>query len=263
MGDRVGVPALGEHRHRHDAADVLAELARLADRVHRLAQEVAVGEFVGIGTGVAREVRPLEGGDLERGVLLELAGERVAGLDLRGVDEQRPLAGGPRPTDDVAEERQVARHELPRPVGLLELTARDPVEHELGDRGVRAHDDQHGRRLAEMSELLLVGVVAVLVAAIEAAYRAFENPRHRPARCSEVNVLADLLGQRRIDLVPQLSVCEALLRSIVVDGDSRHLHDPGLDGVHQREVAHDPREDEALEVTGPLQVIRRGVAERS
>ncbi len=150
MGDRVGVPALGEHRDGHDAADVLAELARLADRVHRLAQEVAVGELVGVGTGVAREVRLLEGGDLERGVLLELAGERVAGLDLRRVDEQRPLAAGPCPVDDVAEERQVAGHELPRAVGLLELAARDPVEHELGHGGVRAHDDHHRRRLAEV-----------------------------------------------------------------------------------------------------------------
>ena len=47
VGDGVGVPALGQHRDRDDAADVLAEPARLADRVHDLAQEVLVGELVG------------------------------------------------------------------------------------------------------------------------------------------------------------------------------------------------------------------------
>ena len=257
MGHRIGVPAFGEHRNGHDAADVLAELARLADRVHRLSQEVAVGELVGVGTGVAREVRLLEGGDLERGVLLELAGERVAGLDLRRVDKQRPLAAGPCPVDDVAEERQVAGHELPRAVGLLEFAACDPVEHELGHGGVRAHDDHHRRRLAKVGELCLVRVVALLIAAVETAHRAFEDDGRRPAGRSELDVLLDLLGQRRIDLVPQLSVRQALLRSIIVDGNPRHLHDPRLDRVHQREVAHDPREDEALEISGSLEVIRR------
>src|SRR5439155_22505432 len=34
VGNGVGIPALGEHGHRYDAADVLAELAPLADGVH-------------------------------------------------------------------------------------------------------------------------------------------------------------------------------------------------------------------------------------
>ena len=54
VGDGVGVPALGEHRDRHDAADLLAELARLADGVHHLAQQVLVGELVGVAAGEAR-----------------------------------------------------------------------------------------------------------------------------------------------------------------------------------------------------------------
>ena len=45
VGDGVGVPALGQHRDGDDAADLLAELARLADRVHHLAQQVLVGDF--------------------------------------------------------------------------------------------------------------------------------------------------------------------------------------------------------------------------
>ena len=37
VGDGVGVPALGQHRYRDDAADLLAEAARAADGVHHLA----------------------------------------------------------------------------------------------------------------------------------------------------------------------------------------------------------------------------------
>ena len=52
MGDRVGVPALGEHRDADDAADLLAELAPLADGVHHLAQQVAVVDLLDVGTGM-------------------------------------------------------------------------------------------------------------------------------------------------------------------------------------------------------------------
>jgi len=38
MGDGVGGPTLGEHRHRHHAADRTPQLPRLADRIHDLAQ---------------------------------------------------------------------------------------------------------------------------------------------------------------------------------------------------------------------------------
>ena len=38
MGDRIGVPAFGEHRHRHHTTNIGAELAGLAHRVHHLPQ---------------------------------------------------------------------------------------------------------------------------------------------------------------------------------------------------------------------------------
>ena len=55
MGDGVRVPALGEHRDRHDAADLLAQAVLLADGVHDLAQEVLVGDLV---HGAAGETEP-------------------------------------------------------------------------------------------------------------------------------------------------------------------------------------------------------------
>ena len=42
MGDSVGVPAFGQHGHRHDAANLLAETPWLADGVHDLAQKVLI-----------------------------------------------------------------------------------------------------------------------------------------------------------------------------------------------------------------------------
>ena len=59
VGDGVGVPALGEHRDRDDAADLLAELAPLADGVHHLAQQVLVGQLRRRrGRGCAGDTRP-------------------------------------------------------------------------------------------------------------------------------------------------------------------------------------------------------------
>ena len=93
VGDGVGVPALGEHGDRDDAADVLAELALLADGVHRLAQQVGVGELVHVGTRVAQAVGLLERLDLSRGCLPEIRSERLAGLELLRVDEDGALPG--------------------------------------------------------------------------------------------------------------------------------------------------------------------------
>ena len=41
---------------RHDAADLLAEPAALADGVHHLAQQVLVGDLLDVGAGVALAV---------------------------------------------------------------------------------------------------------------------------------------------------------------------------------------------------------------
>ena len=96
VGDGVGVPALGEHGDRDHAADVLAELALLADGVHRLAQQVGVGELVHVGARVAQPVGLLERLDLSRRRLPELGAERLAGFELLRVDEDRALPGASR-----------------------------------------------------------------------------------------------------------------------------------------------------------------------
>ena len=97
------------------------------------------------------------------------------------------------------------------------------------------------------------------VALVQAEQRPFEGGRHGPSLGSEIGVLGRLpLWQRRVDVVPQAEVDHFLPGGIVVDRDAGHLHDPRLDGVHEREVAHYPGEDEPFVVARPLQVVGRG-----
>ena len=112
MGDGVGVPALGEHRDRDDAADGAAELAGLADGVHDLAEQFLVGDVVA-GAGIAGALDDLaaEALDLVGGHAAEVVVERVAGFELLAVDEQRVrarqrVAGG---FVEVAEQRAGVR----------------------------------------------------------------------------------------------------------------------------------------------------------
>ena len=68
----------------------LAELARLADRVHDLAQQVLVGDVLA-GAAVAGALDDLapEALDLVGGHVAEVVVERIAGFELLAVDQQR------------------------------------------------------------------------------------------------------------------------------------------------------------------------------
>ena len=115
VGDGVGVPALGEHGDGDDAADRLAELARLADGVHHLAHDLAVVDVLGLAAGDAAGVLGAELLDLDGGDLLELIGQLVARLELEGVDEDRARPGDRLAVVDVGEQRRACR--APRRTG--------------------------------------------------------------------------------------------------------------------------------------------------
>ena len=100
MGDRVGIPPLGEHRDRHDAADRTAELTGLADRVHDLAKQFLVRDVLA-GTGIAGPLHNLTAEPLDfvgcHGA--EIIIKRIAGFELFAVDQERVrtrqwIAGG-------------------------------------------------------------------------------------------------------------------------------------------------------------------------
>ena len=79
VGDVVGVPPLGEHGNRHDAADAGTELVELADRVHDLSQQLLVGQVFG-GAGIAGALDDLaaEALDLVHGHGAEVGIEGIA-----------------------------------------------------------------------------------------------------------------------------------------------------------------------------------------
>ena len=89
MGDGVGVPSLGEHRYRHHAPDVPAQLAGFADGVHHFPKDVLVGEVVSAAPRISLGVFGLELVDLAGSGPFEVSGHGVFVLELFGVDEDR------------------------------------------------------------------------------------------------------------------------------------------------------------------------------
>ena len=86
--------------------------------------------------------------DLGTGGVPEALVQRVAGFDLAGVDQQRARTGEAGALlVVVAEQLQMAgmKGRALAFLGVAALEAGDPFEHQLGDRGVLAHDDEHRR----------------------------------------------------------------------------------------------------------------------
>ncbi|MGA7263084.1 MAG: hypothetical protein WBX30_19625 [Stellaceae bacterium] len=96
VGHGVRVPALGQHRHRDDAADALAEAAGFADRVHDLAQKILGADLLAgmVVAGALNEIAP-EALDLIRCHCAEVLVECVAGFELFAVDQQGARPGEP------------------------------------------------------------------------------------------------------------------------------------------------------------------------
>ena len=91
VGDGVGVPAFGQHRYGHHAANLLAEAAGTANRVHHLAQQCRFARFAlrGAGALAGRELA-LELLDLWACGFAESLVERVAGLDCQSARKRPP-----------------------------------------------------------------------------------------------------------------------------------------------------------------------------
>jgi hypothetical protein len=144
--DRVRVPPLGQHRDRDDAAGPPAEAILLAYGVHHLAQEVLVGEVLGLlAVAGALDDLAAEALDLVRGGLPEAVVERLARVELLAVDQQRVRARQRvavlvvvREEAELALER--GRRDAVFPLGVVE--ARDVVVDQLRGRGVVADDDE-------------------------------------------------------------------------------------------------------------------------
>ena len=148
MRDVVGVPPLGEHRHRDDAPDAGAELIFLADCVHDLAEQVLIGDAF----GGARITRPLDDFSTETFDFVcrhrtELVVQRFTRFELLGIDQQRVwarerIAGH---LVEVAKQRKLSVLDLRSAVLFFAFEARNIVVYQLRHCRVLADDDEARR----------------------------------------------------------------------------------------------------------------------
>ena len=258
VGDGVGVPSLGQHGHGHHAANLLAEAAGTADRVHHLAQQCSFARFAlrGAGALAGRELA-LELLDLWTCGFAESLVERVAGLDLAGVDQERARAGEPAALIVVvAEQLEMAGMEgrAFAFLGVAALEAGDPLEHQLGDGGVLADHDED-RRHANPRAL-----PALELACVMAVERGQPGPEHgRQVKGAELGGARGGLRQVLADMLPEIAVDDRVdADEVVAHRHAGQLHDAALDRVHQAEIRHDPGEEIALGIARTPQEEGRG-----
>ena len=140
---------------------------------------------------------------------------------------------------------------LASPLQVRHKKAGDVVEHQLGRGRVVADDDEAGRHLCPRLAPELVDLLVVAVESVQGRLKL-----HRQiARVQGRGVLApSLLGHLLADVLPQVAeVGHVAARNVVGDRHSGQLDDAALDGVHQREVAHRPREERPFGVARSAQ----------
>jgi hypothetical protein len=244
VGDRVRVPALGQHRHRDDAADLLPEFSGLADCVHDLAQQILIGNLLhrrGAGT-----LRPfaLELVDLGAGIVPEVVMQGVARFELLAVDQERARARQAIAVLVViAEQLQPSRDVAGFLAFLLPLETGDEVIDQLRGCGVVADDNEHRRRA---DPLLFPKLEGLLVVTVEGKQRRLQL-RWQAQRIEHATLAPPLLRHPPADMVPEVAVDRHLAgRQIVGDRYARQLDDAALDRVHEREVADRPGKEGTL-----------------
>ncbi len=257
VGDGVGVPAFGQHRDRDDAADGAAELARLADGVHDLAEQLLVGDVVaGAGSPVrstiSRRKRSISSAAMPRKLSSSASPASSCSLSISSV-----FGRGERVAGDSSKLRNSARRPFSSVVGavfVLAVEAGDEVVDELRDGGVLADDDEAGRHL---DARFLPELEGLLVVAVERFQRGLQA-RRKLERVELLALPAALLRHVLADVLPEVAEHRHLVAGDVLrDGDARQLDDAALDGVHEREVAHRPREERAFGVARAAEEERR------
>ena len=155
---------------------------------------------------------------------------------------------------EVAEQREAAVFERGRAVLVRAVKAGDVVVDQLRGGGVVADDDEAGRHL---DPCFLHSVERLLVVAVERFERGLQLDG-QAERIESSRLAAAFLGHLRADVLPEVAEHRHLAAgNIVGDRDARQLDDAALDGVHQREVAHGPREERAFGIAGAAQEERR------
>lgn len=254
------------------------ELAAPADGVHDFAQDLRVLDLFCGALAVDAGVLFLEAADFRGEDPFETVVDLAGVLQRIAIDQQRgrPRAGLAGGGVEIGEEVVDARH---GGGGLAILHRRDFVAGEvfvdlLGDRRVVADHDEDGRRVVE-GELVRAGGGGGVFTGQEFLFVMFVEL----GQCG-----LERLGQLRRFLAQHLALGlgagagglaagawevfadmfvqiaqhgQFELLRIVARGQERDLHQSGLDGLDQAEVADDPAEKRVGLVAGAGEVVRR------
>ena len=149
MGNGIGVPALCQHRNRHNAADRIAKASFLAHRVHDFPQQILIGQVFGLAAVAgALDDFTAETFDLIRSHFPEVFVQGVAGLQLFAVDEQCPRAAElVAMFIEIAEQRKPSVFKACGTVFILTKEAGNKIVNQLGYGGILT-DDNEARRHA-------------------------------------------------------------------------------------------------------------------
>ena len=245
VGDGVGVPALGEHGHRHHAAHGVAEAPGFADCVHHFAQQILLADVFGLAAvAAALDDLAAKALDLVSGHGPKVFIQRIAGFELFAVDQQGSRAGeGVAVLVEVAQQRQAAVFQDARAIFALAMESRDEIVNEFRGRGVVAYHDKT-RRHADAGALpQLEGFFVVSVERFERGLQF-----HRQAeRVQGFGFAASFFRHARADMLPKVAEPGHVAAGDVVrHGHARQFDNAAFDGVHQREIAHRPGEQRAL-----------------
>ena len=125
------------------------------------------------------------------------------------------------------------------------MEAGDEVIYKLGDGGVLAHDDEAGWHSYAGRLPKLVGLLVMAVERLQGCLQSCGKLQR-----IEVFALATaLLGHVLADVFPQVAEYRQFVAGDVLGhGHARQLDDAALDGIHQRKIAHGPREQGTLGV---------------
>ena len=118
-----------------------------------------------------------------------------------------------------------------------------------------ADHDEAGRHA---NPRILPKAVGLLVVTVEGFESSLEL-RRQAQGIERVGFASALSRHLRPDMFPQVAEHRHLRAGDVVGhGDARQFDDAALDGVHEREVAHRPREERAFHIAGAAQEKRCG-----
>ena len=155
---------------------------------------------------------------------------------------------------EIAEQCQPPVFERGRAVIVLAVEAGDVVVDQLRDGRVVADDDEAGRHSNAFFFPELEGLLVVAVEASRAVCSRVGSLRGSSA----IGLAAALLGHVLADVLPEVAEHRHFVAGdIVGHRDARQLDDAAFDGVHEREIAHRPREERAFGVARAAEEERR------